>query len=273
MANHNKPKTQQHNLEDLLQLMVRLRDPNEGCPWDLEQTFVSIAPHTIEEAYEVADAIDAGDPLHIKDELGDLLFQVVFHAQMAKELGDFDFDDVVSNITDKMISRHPHIFGDQTGIHTADDQTQHWEALKEQERHAKAGPNKPKSALDGVSRGLPALMRAQKLQKRAARVGFDWPSAAPVFDKFREELAELEAEIENSDAKAMEHEMGDVLLTCVNLARKLDIDAETALRKANSRFETRFSHIEESLVKQGKDIKKTPLKDLESLWQLAKTKE
>ncbi|PHS79145.1 MAG: nucleoside triphosphate pyrophosphohydrolase [Rhodospirillaceae bacterium] len=254
--------------------MDQLRSPDGGCPWDIEQTFSSIAPHTIEEAYEVADAIDHGDMAAVQDELGDLLFQVVFYAQMAKESGDFDFDDIVTGITEKMVRRHPHIFGDQTGINSAEDQTINWETLKEQERNAKASSSKQhQGALTDVSRGLPALMRAAKLQKRAARVGFDWPSVAPVFDKFREELAELEVEIELNDKKAMEHEMGDVLLTCVNLSRKLGIDPESALRHANNRFESRFEYIETSLSEQGRDIKKTALIELELLWTEAKTKE
>jgi len=261
-------------LDGLLELMAQLRSPDGGCPWDIEQTFASIAPHTIEEAYEVADAIDHGDMAAVQDELGDLLFQVVFYAQMAKENGDFDFHDIITGITEKMVRRHPHIFADQTGIHSAEDQTANWEALKEQERNEKAKTAKGhQGALTDVSRGLPALMRAAKLQKRAARVGFDWPSVAPVFDKFREELAELEAEIALNDQKAMEHEMGDVLLTCVNLSRKLDIDPESALRHANNRFESRFEHIETSLENQGRDIKKTSLDDLELLWTEAKTKE
>lgn len=260
-------------LSGLLELMAQLRSPEGGCPWDIEQTFASIAPHTIEEAYEVADAIGLGDMAAVKDELGDLLFQVVFYAQMANEKGDFDFHDIVDGITEKMVRRHPHIFADQTGINSAEDQTENWEALKEQERKAKSGPDGRHGALSDVSHGLPALMRAVKLQKRAARVGFDWPDTQPVFDKFQEELEELEAEIISGDEKALEHEMGDVLLTCVNLSRKLGIDPETALRKANSRFESRFDHIEHSLWDQNRDVKGTPLDELELLWTEAKTKE
>ncbi|MBL4692419.1 MAG: nucleoside triphosphate pyrophosphohydrolase [Magnetovibrio sp.] len=260
-------------LSGLLELMAKLRSPEGGCPWDIEQTFASIAPHTIEEAYEVADAIDQGEMTAIKDELGDLLFQVVFYAQMAKEQGDFDFFDIVEGITEKMVRRHPHIFADQTGINSADDQIANWESLKEQERKAKADTSGPQGALTDVSHGLPALMRAVKLQKRAARVGFDWPDTQPVFDKFQEEMAELEAEIKSGDEKAMEHEMGDVLLTCVNLSRKLGIDPETALRHANSRFESRFSHIETSLWEQSRTVKGTPLDELEMLWTDAKAKE
>lgn len=264
------------DLEGLLELMAQLRSPDGGCPWDVEQTFATIAPHTIEEAYEVADAIDAidlgGDMDHLKDELGDLLFQVVFYAQMAKEQGAFDFHDIAAGITEKMIRRHPHVFGDQSGIDSADDQVANWEDVKAQERKDKAAGS-PQGALDDVSRGLPALLRSQKLQKRAARVGFDWPDAQGVFDKFREEMAELEAEVEANDRAALEHEMGDVLLTCVNLARKLDIDAEAALRQANTRFETRFSHIERTLWDQDRDVKGTALDELETLWQDAKKQE
>ena len=259
------------DLNGLLELMARLRAPEGGCPWDVEQTFATIAPHTIEEAYEVADAIDSGDLAHLKDELGDLLFQVVFYAQMAKEQGAFDFHDIAAAITEKMIRRHPHVFGEQADIASAEDQVANWETLKETERKTQAGTDRH-GALEGVSRGLPALLRAQKLQKRAARVGFDWPDAKGVFDKFREEMAELEAEVESGDAKALEHEMGDVLLTCVNLARKLGLDAEAALRHANTRFETRFSHIERTLWEQDRDVQGTDLDELEALWQQAKSR-
>jgi len=266
----NSPKLA-NDLDALLDLMAKLRGP-DGCPWDREQTFATIAPHTIEEAYEVADAIDGGDLGHLKDELGDLLFQVVFYAQMANEQGAFDFHDIAAGITEKMVRRHPHVFGDQTGVNSAEDQTVNWEALKESERSAKAKDGRP-GALDDVSRGLPALLRAQKLQKRAARVGFDWPDATPVFDKFREEMAELEAEVLSGDAKALEHEMGDVLLTCVNLARKLGLDAESALRHANTRFESRFGHIEAILKDQGRTTEDADLSELDALWNQAKAKE
>ena len=276
MSDFSPKSTPSPDLEGLLALMARLRDPDGGCPWDVEQTFATIAPHTIEEAYEVADAIDHGDMAHLKDELGDLLFQVVFYAQMAKEQGAFDFHDIAAAITEKMIRRHPHVFGDQSGIESAEAQTVNWEALKERERKDKAqakGPEERHGALDDVSRGLPALLRAQKLQKRAARVGFDWPDARGVLDKFREEMAELEAELEADDQMALEHEMGDVLLTCVNLARKLGVDAEAALRHANTRFETRFAHIERALWDQGREVRGTDLGELEGLWQQAKKPE
>jgi len=208
---------------------------------------------------------------HLKDELGDLLFQVVFYAQMAKEQGAFDFHDIAAAITEKMVRRHPHVFGGQQGIESAAAQTVNWEALKERERKDKAADaGERHGALDGVSRGLPALLRAAKLQKRAARVGFDWPDARRVFDKFHEEMAELKDEIASGDAKALEHEMGDVLLTCVNLARKLGIDAEAALRHANSRFESRFTYIERTLWADGREATDADLEELEGLWQQAK---
>ncbi|MCW8915567.1 MAG: nucleoside triphosphate pyrophosphohydrolase [Magnetovibrio sp.] len=268
--NDTKPPLPTANLEGLLQLMAQLRSPDGGCPWDIEQTFATIAPHTIEEAYEVADAIDQGDMGHLKDELGDLLFQVVFYAQMAKEQGAFNFHDIAGGITTKMINRHPHVFGDQTGIDSADAQTVNWEALKAEERKSKAETGRH-GALDDVSRGFPALMRANKLQKRAARVGFDWPDAWPVFDKFREEVKELEAEIESGDQAALEHEVGDLLFTCVNLARKLGVDPESALRHANGRFESRFGHIEQSLWSEGRSVEGTDLAELDRLWDEAKT--
>lgn len=272
LMSDSPPPLPKPGMDALLALMARLRDPDGGCPWDIEQTFATIAPHTIEEAYEVADAIDSGDMAHLKDELGDLLFQVVFYAQMAHEQGAFDFYDIAVAITDKMVRRHPHVFGTQTGIDSAEDQTQNWETLKEQERKDKADQGRH-GTLDGVSRGLPALLRAQKLQKRAQRVGFDWPDAQGVFDKFREEMNELEAEMKTGDRAALDHEMGDVLLTCVNLARKLGLDAEASLRRANSRFETRFAHIEHTLWAQDRDVRDADLEELEKLWQQAKKQE
>ena len=255
----------------LVDIMERLRDPKTGCPWDVEQTFASIAPHTIEEAYEVADAIDAGDMDALKDELGDLLFQVIFYAQMAKEQDVFNLEDIAQSISDKMIRRHPHVFGDNgPEINTAHQQTENWEKVKESERAGKATGNAAQSALDGVTRALPALLRAIKLQKRAARVGFDWPDAEPVFQKFDEELAEIRHEIAVGDQKALENEVGDLLFTCVNLARKLGVDAETSLRHANQRFEARFRGIEQMLWDENRDITETPLDELEQLWQRVK---
>ena len=256
----------------LLGIMERLRDPETGCPWDVEQTFSSIAPHTIEEAYEVADAIDMGDMDAFKDELGDLLFQVVFYAQMAKEENIFNFDDIAKTISEKMIRRHPHVFGDSNvEINTAHQQTENWENVKESERAGKTNkPGSEKSALDGVTRALPALLRALKLQKRAARVGFDWPDAAPVFEKFDEELEEIKVEIKSGDEKALENEVGDLLFTCVNLARKLGVDPETALRHSSQRFEDRFRGIERILWDDDKSVNVTPLDELEELWQRVK---
>ena len=230
----------------LLQIMARLRTPRGGCPWDLEQNFATIAPYTIEEAYEVADAIDRGDMASLKDELGDLLFQVVFHAQMASEAGDFGFGDVVRNISDKMLRRHPHVFGDAS-IATAEAQTTAWETHKAAERQARAeAEGRAPSVLDGVAAGLPALSRAIKLQNRAARVGFDWPDIAPVFDKISEEIGELRAELaaDSSNLNRLEDELGDVLFVLANLARHLKVDPEAALRRTNAKFERRFQRIE-----------------------------
>ena len=258
----------------LLGIMERLRDPETGCPWDVEQTFSSIAPHTIEEAYEVADAIDSGDMDGLKDELGDLLFQVVFYSQMAKEENIFNFDDIAATISEKMIRRHPHVFGDgDLQINSAHQQTENWENVKESERASKSDKSDKtgnKSAMDGVTRALPALLRALKLQKRAARVGFDWPDAAPVFEKFDEELEEIKVEIKSGDEKALESEVGDLLFTCVNLARKLGVDSESALRHASNRFENRFRGIENILQGDGRSVDATPLDELEELWQRVK---
>ena len=262
----------QRPMDRLVEIMATLRNPDGGCPWDVEQTFASIAPHTIEEAYEVADAIEQNDMDALKDELGDLLFQSVFHAQMAKELNEFSFDDVVNGVIDKMIRRHPHVFGDQS-IETADEQTASWEDIKATERAAKGGDSgaQDESALAGVTSGLPALIRAEKLQKRAARVGFDWPEVAPVFDKLREETAELQAEIDTDGGEArLTDELGDLLFVCVNLARKLNIDAETALRGANSKFETRFRHMEGVLKDTGYALPDMELEAMEDAWQATK---
>lgn len=252
----------------LLDLMAKLRDPQTGCPWDIEQDFDSIAPYTVEEAYEVADAIHRKDLPDLKDELGDLLFQVVFHAQMAKEAAAFDFDDVVEAVTEKMIRRHPHVFGDQT-IDSADAQTEAWERIKDSERAQTATSST--SVLDNIAVTLPAIRRAEKLQKRAARVGFDWPDTGPVFDKIHEELDEVNAELtDNPNQHRIESELGDVLFACVNLARHLNVDPEQALAGTNQRFTERFQFVEQSLVEQNRDIKQTPLDELDSLWDEAK---
>jgi ATP diphosphatase len=239
--------------------MARLRDPERGCEWDTVQTFATIAPYTIEEAYEVADAIQRGDMADLEDELGDLLLQVVFHARMAEEAGLFAFDDVATAIADKMERRHPHIFGDRAeGGHYL------WEIIKAEERAAKGAPDTPASALDGVALCLPALLRAEKLQKRAARTGFDWPDASGARAKIDEELAEVEAA---ANAAEREEEIGDLLFAVVNWARKLDIDPEAALRSANAKFERRFRAME---IAAGEAFTTLDLDAKESLWADAK---
>ncbi|MHB1060177.1 MAG: nucleoside triphosphate pyrophosphohydrolase [Rhodanobacter sp.] len=261
-------------IDRLLAIMARLRDPQGGCPWDLEQDFASIAPHTIEEAYEVADAIERGDMAHLKDELGDLLFQVVFYAQMSRESGGFDFDAVANAISDKMIKRHPHVFG-EARIDGAAAQTVAWEAQKEAERRALAEASGiSPSAFDGVIAGLPALLRAVKLQKRAARVGFDWPEATQVLDKIVEEAAEIRHEMTTDGGPArLRDEVGDLLFAVVNLARHLEVDPEGALRGANAKFERRFRRIEALLSAAGREAKDASLEELETLWLQAKMEE
>jgi len=258
-------------IQRLLAIMARLRDPARGCPWDREQDFTSIAPYTIEEAYEVAEAIAENDMAALKDELGDLLFQVVFHARMAEEQGAFDFGDVAETITDKMLRRHPHVFG---GVEIADAaaQTVAWEEHKAQERRAKDGGGKV-SALDGVGVALPALTRAEKIQKRAARVGFDWPSAAPIFDKIEEEITELRAELDANVPARIEDELGDLLFAVANLARHLDVDPETALRKATRKFERRFRRVEALLAESGRTPSGSTLDEMEAEWRRAKAEE
>lgn len=252
-------------------VMAKLRDPDGGCPWDVEQTFATIAPYTIEEAYEVADAIQRGDMAGLRDELGDLLLQVFFHARMAEEAGHFDYDDVARAIADKMVRRHPHVFGD-ADIATAEAQTVHWEDLKARERVEKGETvAEDASALDGVAIPLPALTRAEKLQKRAARIGFDWPEAAPVIAKIEEELAELRAEMDGGTSRArLEEEMGDLLFAVANLARHLKIDPETALRRGNHKFEDRFRRMEKRLRAGGLDPAQASLDDMEAAWQAEK---
>jgi MazG family protein len=258
-------------LARLLEIMARLRDPEQGCPWDREQDFASIAPYTIEEAYEVADAIARGDMVALKDELGDLLFQVVFHARMAEEASLFAFEDVAEAIADKMERRHPHVFGDAC-IASVAAQGKAWEEHKAAERRNQAlATGAPGSVLDGVALALPALLRADKIQKRAARIGFDWPDARPVFDKLKEEIAELETEIQKpAERRALEDEMGDILFAAANLARKLDIDPEAALRHATAKFERRFRRVETLAAEHtvGSD-----LDSLEALWQQVKGEE
>ncbi|MDP6832237.1 MAG: nucleoside triphosphate pyrophosphohydrolase [Alphaproteobacteria bacterium] len=265
-------------IQQLLAVMAKLRDPDGGCAWDLEQSFATIAPYTIEEAYEVADAIEhlgdgPGDMAHLRDELGDLLLQVVFHAQMAAEQEAFDFDAVAWAISDKMIKRHPHVFGaDQ--FRDAQAQTVAWEEQKALERSELAdGQGRDPSALDGVAAALPALTRALKLQKRAARVGFDWPDAAPVLSKIDEEVAELKAEMEAGDGPAMAEELGDLLFSVVNLARHLEIDPEAALRAGNAKFERRFRRLEADLTAQDLAPKELDIERLEEAWVKAKNTE
>ena len=267
------PKSAPYTMNDLLQIMAKLRDPDGGCPWDVEQDFSTIAPYTIEEAYEVADAIERGNMDDLKGELGDLLLQVVFHAQMAAEAGDFKYADVVNSISEKMVVRHPHVFGDMT-VEDADAQTAAWETQKAAERAAKAeAAGLVPSALDDVASGLPALMRAEKFQKRAARVGFDWPSPAPVVDQVREELDEVIAEIDGGDPDRLEDEIGDLLFTCVNLARKLGVDPETALRRTNAKFESRFRAVEGYAVADDRALPDMTLDEMEALWKRAKVDE
>jgi ATP diphosphatase len=254
------------DIATLLDIMRRLRNPNRGCPWDVEQTFASIAPYTIEEAYEVAGAIEEEDWPALKDELGDLLFQTVFHARMAEERGLFDFGDVVAAVTDKMTRRHPHVFGDLAGIDTAEAQTLAWEEHKKKERSAKGA-----SLLDDVPLALPALLRAVKLQKRAASVGFDWDSAPKVVEKIAEEAQEIvEAQAANTGPEKLEEELGDLLFAVANLARHLKVDPESALRAANAKFIRRFKVIERELAKQGKAPADATLDEMETLWQAAK---
>ena len=255
-------------LRALIEVMAKLRDPIDGCAWDLEQDHASIAPYTIEEAYEVQDAIEKNDMQGLREELGDLLLQVVFQARIGEESGHFDFADIAQSITDKMIRRHPHIFGDHE-YRTAEEQRQAWEDIKAKERQSK---NETR-LLDDVASTLPAMMRAFKLQKRAARVGFDWPDSQQVLDKVKEELTEVEAELtpDQINPTRLEDEIGDVLFSVINLARKLDIDPEQALKSTNSKFTNRFNYVEETIVSNGNNLKDTSLDEMEDLWQKAKS--
>lgn len=247
----------------LLDIMAQLRDPENGCPWDLEQNFATIAPYTVEEAYEVADAVEKGDMAMLKDELGDLLLQVVFHAQMAAEEGLFTFEDVAEIISDKMLRRHPHIFA-EVEAETADAVLKNWEDIKAEERKEKKESG---SALDGVALSLPALMRAEKLQKRAARVGFEWDDISGVYDKLEEEIRELRTA---GDKMNFEEEIGDMLFVIANLARWHKIDPEEALRKTNAKFVRRFHYIEAELKKRGKTPEQSDLQEMDALWDEAK---
>lgn len=266
-----------YQLDDLLHLMARLRDPQHGCPWDLKQSYASIVPHTLEEAYEVADAIERGDFAHLPGELGDLLFQVVYYSQLAREEGRFEFAQVVDGITRKLLRRHPHVFVDGD-LYGAPDPArlqeaavrQRWEELKAEERAEKAAAPQQLSLLDDVPMALPALSRAAKLQKRAARVGFDWPAALPVVDKVREELDEVLEAMSENDPQAVAEEIGDLLFVVTNLARHLEVDPESALRAANGKFEQRFRFIEQALREAGRAMEDCDLEELDALWGEAK---
>lgn len=266
-----------YQLDDLLHLMARLRDPQHGCPWDLKQNYATIVPHTIEEAYEVADAIERGDFDHLPGELGDLLFQVVYYSQLAREEGRFEFAQVIDGITRKLIRRHPHVFPDGDLYGAVDVAKleeaavkQRWEEIKAEERAEKAAAPQQLSLLDDVPTALPSLSRAIKLQKRAAQVGFDWPEALPVVDKVREELDEVLEAMSENDPEAISEEVGDLLFVVSNLARHLKVDPETALRAANAKFERRFRFIEQALREAGRSMEDCALEELDALWGEAK---
>ncbi|HHO69165.1 MAG TPA: nucleoside triphosphate pyrophosphohydrolase [Gammaproteobacteria bacterium] len=264
------PRPDPGPIAELLRIMARLRDPDGGCPWDLEQDFGTIAPYTLEEAYEVVEAIGAGDPEQLRDELGDLLFQVVYHAQMAAERDWFGFADVVGAINAKMVRRHPHVFGDEV-VEDAEAQSRAWERHKARER---AGSGAGTAVLDGVPRALPALVRAQKLQRRAARVGFDWADPDGVVDKLQEELDELRAALGAGEGRRrVREELGDLLFSCANLARHLDADAEALLREANDKFERRFRAMEAQVPGGAAALASLSAAGLERLWQQAKDAE
>ena len=256
-------------MDRLREIMRRLRDPNGGCPWDIEQTFATIAPYTIEEAYEVADAIEREAWDELKGELGDLLFQSVFHAQMAEEAGLFSFDEIADTMSDKMVARHPHVFGSESRDKSADQQTRDWETIKAAERADKA----QQGVLDGVAIGLPALLRAVKLQKRAARVGFDWPDIGPVLDKITEEARELAEARDSLSQDEVREELGDLLFVVANLARHLNVEPEEALRHTNAKFERRFQGIERRLAADGRAPDDATLEEMDALWDAEKAAE
>jgi len=267
-----------NSIDKLREIMAALREPDTGCPWDLAQDFASIVPHTLEEAYEVAEAIETGDMDELRDELGDLLFQVIFYSRLGEERGLFDFEQVVAGIVDKLVRRHPHVFAVEVGAVTMTDakaQTEAWEVSKARERAQKTEVG---GALAGVATALPSLTRSVKLQKRAARVGFDWPGIAPVFDKVQEELEEVRAEIVDDDALTsnaarIEEEIGDLLFACTNLARQACIEPERALRHANRKFERRFAQMEAMLNEQGKTTSELDIAAWEMLWEKVKVHE
>jgi len=260
---------QDAGIERLLEIMQRLRDPENGCPWDIEQTFDTIAPYTIEEAYEVADAIERKDWPELEGELGDLLLQTVYHSEMGKEDGNFSFQSVVRAISNKMVARHPHVFGDESRDKSAEQQTRDWEAIKAAERAGK----KQGGALDGVAVGLPSLLRAYKLQNRAARVGFDWPSTDQVIDKIQEEAAELVEARDELTHEEMTEEFGDLMFVMANLARHLKIEPEAALRAANAKFIRRFEGVEAKLAEIGKTPAQSDLAEMDALWDAVKVDE
>ncbi|MEX0310564.1 MAG: nucleoside triphosphate pyrophosphohydrolase [Tateyamaria sp.] len=260
---------QSAGIERLLEIMRRLRDPDTGCPWDIEQTFETIAPYTIEEAYEVADAIERGAWDELEGELGDLLLQSVYHTAIGEEAGHFSFQSVITNISDKMVARHPHVFGDESRDKSAEQQTRDWEAIKAAERASKA----QQGALDGVAMNLPALLRAVKLQKRAARVGFDWPETTQVLDKIIEEAAELVEARDPMGHEGTVDEMGDLLFVVANLARHLGVDPEEALRRTNAKFTRRFNAVEAALAANGKRPQDSTLEEMDALWDAIKKAE
>ncbi len=288
----NANKTSVSEIQRLLSIMAQLRDANTGCPWDVKQTMESLTRYTIEEAYEVVDAIAGGDIDDIRDELGDLLFQVVFYAQIAKEAGEFNFDDVAKSISDKMVRRHPHVFnpqvntfaeGDSSLSESAKDEllNKQWNAIKAEEKRAKTAEHgTSQSILDNVPSGIPALMYAQKLQKACAKVGFDWADVAPVIDKVREEIDEVKQEIDiqhatpsTNNQQAIEEEIGDALFAMVNLARHCNVDADTALRKASHKFSVRFKGVEKQAKAQGTSLESLTLDEMEVMWQQVKSEE
>ena len=274
----SKNQKEQPQLPRLLEIIEQLRDPETGCPWDQKQNFESIVPHTIEETYEVSDAIFSGNMQDIKDELGDLLFQVVFYAQLGKEQGDFDFEDIAQSISDKLVRRHPHVFdvndlgeGDEKRHKTQDDLNNQWEQIKAQER-ANKNQSLDTSTLANIPKGMTPLLRAQKIQKKCSRVGFDWTELPPVVDKIHEEIEEVLAEVNVSepDLQAVEEEIGDLLFAVVNLARHTSVNAETALIKANRKFEKRFRQVEQVIDKQGLSIESANMQQMEAAWQQIK---
>src|SRR5271168_4875109 len=272
-----RPMQPSSDIRRLIEIMAALRDPVAGCPWDIEQTFASIVPFTIEEAYEVAEAVERGSTQDLREELGDLLLQVVFHARMAEEAGMFDFGGVVEAITAKLVRRHPHVFGDARAL-SPDAVKALWGRIKAEEKRAKSesrgSPGQaPSSTLDGVPLALPALMRAMKLQEKAGKVGFDWNDVRAVLEKIREELVEVEAEIGAGSAQSLSAEVGDLLFAAVNLARHLKVDPEAALRSANAKFERRFAHIENRLAEGGQTPEGASLNEMERLWDEAKAEE